>query len=134
MMELTAAKAVSKQSLRRDGKKEGRESEGGGAVRVFGQNGFLVACLNPFHDAAQIRRLLDAPNAVPVRKHSGKIVGIRLLSFGDDRCHSGEQHGRSTVTIERVRNDEGQYVGSHKNVKHKRNCETWGKSGGQCRR
>jgi hypothetical protein len=44
---------------------------------------------------------------------------IRLNSFGDDRGHVGERHGRSTVTTERVRNDAGQYVGWDRNRKHK---------------
>jgi hypothetical protein len=120
-----APKPNTKTSLRRDGEKQGRVFDGARAVRVFNEHDFLVACLHPSHDAEQIRRLLGAPNAIPVRKHNGKIVGIRLLSFGDDRCHSGEQHGRSTVTTERVRNDEGYYVGTHKNLKHKEICKTW---------
>ncbi len=53
-------------------------------------------------------------------------MGIRLLSFGDDRGHSGEQHGCSTVTTERGRDDSGQFVGSKKNLKHKKTCDTWG--------
>jgi hypothetical protein len=85
-----------------------------------------VECLNPIRDAERIRRLLAAPNAVAVRKHDDKLVAIRLESFGDDRGHSGEMHGRSTVTTERVRNDEGQTVGSNRNVKHKGTCTTWG--------
>jgi hypothetical protein len=95
-------------------------------VRVFGEDGFFVASLNPACDSAQICRLLEAPNAVPVKKHGGKLVGIRLLSMGDDRGHSGERHGCSIVTTERVRDDSGQFVGSKKNLKHKRTCNTWG--------
>jgi hypothetical protein len=63
---------------------------------------------------------------VPVRKHAGELVGIRLLSLGDDRGHAGERHGQSTVTTERVRNDWGVLVGGNLNLKHKENCDTWG--------
>jgi hypothetical protein len=105
-------------SVRRDEKK-GRAFEAGGGVRVSSENGFLIARLDPSRDSEQIRRLLSAPNAVPVWKHGGKLVGIRLLSCGDDRGHSGERHGSSTVTTERVRNDSGILVGGHGNLKHK---------------
>jgi hypothetical protein len=88
-------------------------------VRVFSEGGFLVARLNPSRDAERIRRLLVAPNAVPVRTHGGKLVGIRLLSFGDERGHSDERHGTSIITTERVVNDLGVYVGSDLNLKHK---------------
>jgi hypothetical protein len=127
MMRPAAAKAVSKRSLRRDGEKQGRASDGSRAVRVFNENDFLVACLHPSHDAERIRRLLAAPNAVAVRKHGDKLVAIRLQSFGDDRGHPGGRYGRSTVATERVRNDDGRYVGTHNNLKHKEAvCETWG--------
>jgi hypothetical protein len=54
-----------------------------------------------------------------VRKHGGELVGIRLLSLGDDRGHTGELHGRSTVTTSRVRNDQGIFIGGNRNLKHK---------------
>ena len=88
-------------------------------MRVFGVSGNFIQRLDPSRDADAIRRLLTASNAVPVRKHSGELVGIRLLSLGDDRGHAVERHGRSTVTTERVRNDHGIYVGWDRNVKHK---------------
>jgi hypothetical protein len=88
-------------------------------VRIFGENGFFIARLNSLSDAEQIRRLLAAPNAEPVVKHGGKLVGIRLLSLGDDRGHSDERHGTSIVTTERVVNDFGVYIGSDRNLKHK---------------
>jgi hypothetical protein len=88
-------------------------------VRVFGENGFLVARLDSRRHSEEIRRFLAAPNAVPVRKHGGKLVGIRLLSFGDDRGHSPERHGSSVITTERVVNDFGVYIGSDRNLKHK---------------
>jgi hypothetical protein len=113
-----AARPLVKPSVRRDEKK-GRASEGGGVVRVFSEYGYFITCLNPSRDSEQIRHLLDAPNAVPVLKHGGKLVAIKLLSFGDDRGHAGERHGRSTITTERVRNDYGVYVGSDRNLKHK---------------
>jgi hypothetical protein len=88
-------------------------------VRVFGEAGNFIQRFDPSRDADSIRRLLAAPNAVPVRKHGGELVGIRLLSLGDDRGHAVERHGRSTVTTERVRNDHGVYIGWNRNVKHK---------------
>ena len=126
MIGLPAAAAASKPSIRRD-EKQGREFEGSGAVRVFSVDGYFVTRLSSLKDSEQIRRLLRAPNAEAVRKHDGKLVGIKLLSFGDDRGDSGERHGRSTVTTERVRNDRGALVGSDLNLKHKeRTCNTWG--------
>jgi hypothetical protein len=88
-------------------------------VRVFGEDGYFIMRLDPSRNAEDIRRLLAAPNAVPVRRHAGELVGIRLLSCGDDRGHAGERHGRSTVTTERVRNDRGIYIGGDRNLKHK---------------
>ena len=111
-------RAASKPSLRQD-EKQGRESERGGAVGVFGEDGYFVARLHQSRDSEQIQRLLVAPNAEPVRNHGGRLVGIRLLSLGDDRGHAGERHGRSTVTTERVRNDYGVYIGGDWNLKHK---------------
>ena len=113
-----AARPATKTSLRRD-QKQGREFEGSRGVRVFGEYGFLVKRLDSLRDSNQILRLLAAPNAVPVRTHGGKLVGIRLLSVGDDRGHSGERHGTSIITTERVVNDQGTYVGSDRILKHK---------------
>lgn len=124
-MRAAAALRHSETSLRRD-KKQGRGFEGSGAVRVFGEDGYFVARLNRSRDSEQIRRLLEAPNAVPVRLHGGKLVGIRLLSLGDDRGRSGERHGTSIITTERVLNDIGVYVGSDLNLKHKaENASHW---------
>jgi hypothetical protein len=105
-------------SIRLD-EKQGRAFDGTGTVRVFSEGNYLVAKLHASRDAEQIRQLLAAPNAVPVRKHGGRLVGIRLLSFGNDWGQSGERYGRSTVTTERVRNDAGILVGSSVNLKHK---------------
>jgi len=105
-------------SLRRD-EKQGRAFEGGGAVRVVSDNDFLVTRLDLTRDSQQIIRLLAAPNAVEVRTNGGRLVGIRLLSGGDDRGHSGERHGSSTVSTERVRNDDGVLVGCDRTLKHK---------------
>lgn len=96
-----------------------RAFDGRTTVRVFGDAGNFIQALDPARGAAEIRRLLAAPNAVAVRKHSGELVGIRLLSLGDDRGHAGEYPGRSTVTTERVRNDRGIYIGADWNLKHK---------------
>ena len=112
------ARSSSKTSLRRD-EKQARAFERSGAVRVFSEHGFLVARLHLSRDAERLRKLLAAPNAEPVRSHGGKLVGIRLLSAGDDRGHSGERHGSSIITTERVVNDFGVYVGSDRNLKHK---------------
>jgi hypothetical protein len=103
----------------REAEKQARAFESGGAVRVFGENGYFIMRLNSSRDAEKIRRLLAAPNSEPVRSHGGKLVGIRLLSFGNDSGHSGERHGSSIVTTERVVNDLGVYVGSDRNLKHK---------------
>jgi len=118
MIRLPATGLVCKTSIRRD-EKQGRAFEGGGAVRVFGENNFFIKRLDCSRDLIEIRRLLDAPNAVEVRTHSGRLVGIRLLAFADDRGHSGEHHGSSIVSTERVRNDYGSFVGSDKTLKHK---------------
>ena len=117
-MSVPAARQNTKTSIRRD-EKQGRAFEGGGAVRVIGENGFFVARLNSTRDSQQISRLLAAPNADAVRTYGGKLVGIRLRSVGDDRGHSSERHGTSIITTERVVNDEGVYVGSDRTLKHK---------------
>ena len=113
-----AERQESRTSIRLDAK-QGREFDGGGAVRVFGEGGYFITHLHPGRDSEQIKRLLDAPNAVPVRKHGGRLVAIRLRSVGDDRGQSSERHGRSTVTTERVRNDDGLLVGTLRTLKHK---------------
>lgn len=107
------------QTTFREVEKQARAFDGGGAVRVFGENGYFIMRLNSSRDGEKIRRLLAAPNAEPVRTHGGKLVVIRLLSVGDDRGHRGERHGSSIITTERVVNDLGVYVGSHLNLKHK---------------
>ena len=114
-----APRAAAKPSIRWD-EKQGREFDGGGSVRVFSEEGYFITRLNPVRDLAQIKRLLAAPNAVPVRKYGGELVAIRLQSVGDDRGQSGERHGRSTVTTERVRSDDGLLVGTLRTLKHKR--------------
>ncbi len=88
-------------------------------LRVFGEDGNLIQRLDSLCDSAAISRMLAAPNAVPVRRHSGELVGIRLSSLGDERGRAGERHGRSTVTTERVRNDQGIYIGWNRNLQHK---------------
>lgn len=105
-------------SIRLD-EKQGRAFDGAGSVRVFGAGDFFIVRLNSSRDAEQIRRLLAAPNAEAVRKHGGRLTGIKLLSFGNDWGQSGERHGRSTITTERVRNDDGRLIGSSGNLKHK---------------
>jgi hypothetical protein len=91
-------------------------------VRIVGQDDTLIEVCPP----DRLGRYLAAPNAEVKRRRDGSIRLIRLLSFGDDRGHLGENHGRSTVTTERVRNDWGQLVGSDCNLKHKEICASWG--------
>jgi len=117
-------------SIRQDEKK-GRESEGGGAVRVVGEDGFFIARLDRARDAEQLHRILKAPNAEPVRNHAGRLVGIRLLSVGDDRGHVGERHGRSTATTERIYSDSGELIGTHRTLQHKvKVCSHWNDNSG----
>lgn len=103
--------------------KQARAFERGRSVRVVSESGYFIRQLDRERDAGVIERLLAAPNAMPVRKHGGELTGIQLLSVGDDRGHSGERHGRSTVTTERVRNDQGFYVGGSWHLQHKSNPE-----------
>ena len=105
-------------SIRLD-EKQGRAFEGTRTVRVFGARGNFIVALNSLRDGEQISRLLAAPNTEAVHRHSGGLTGIRVLSFGNDWGGSGERHGRSTVTTERVRNDIGMLIGGDQNLKHK---------------
>jgi hypothetical protein len=90
-------------------------------VRVVGEEGNLLGACTP----EEAQRYLTAPNAEVKRRQDGSIRWIRLRSLADDRGHSGENHGRSTVTTERVRNDSGVLIGSDINVKHKAICSAW---------
>jgi hypothetical protein len=103
----------------REAEQKARAFDGTRAVRVFGETGNFLQRLHPTHDGETIRRLLAVPNAEAVRKHGGELVGIRLLSVGDDRGSAGPHNGRSTVTTERVRNDLGVYIGTEWILKHK---------------
>jgi hypothetical protein len=94
---------------------------GGRGVRVVGEDDVLITVCTP----EAVEHYLSAPNAEVKRRKDGSIKFIRLRSVGDDRGHLGENHGRSTVTTERVRNDSGQLVGSDRNVKHKQSCAAW---------
>jgi hypothetical protein len=118
MTKPAAATPPSQTSLRRD-EKQGRVFERSGVVRVTSENEFLVETLRWGRDSRRIRCLLEASNSLPVWTHGGKLVSIRLKSFGDDRGHSGEGHGTSTSTTERVRNDNGILVGHDRILKHK---------------
>ena len=90
-------------------------------MRVVGEDGVLIDVCPP----DRLGRYLAAPNAEVKRRADGSIKLIRLRSMGDDRGHLGENHGRSTVTTERVRNDWGKLVGSDLNLKHKQSCAAW---------
>lgn len=90
-------------------------------MRVVGEDDILIDVCTP----DRLGRYLDAPNAEVKRRADGSIRLIRLRSIGDDRGHLGENHGRSTVTTERVRDDWGNLVGSDLNLKHKETCANW---------
>ena len=111
----------------REAAKQARAFEGSGAVRIFGEDGFFVARLHSTRDAEEIRRLLAAPNAEPVRTHGGKLTGIRLLSLGDDRGHSPERHGNSRRTL---LGDTPASVGNSESLYHHndRACDSWSRA------
>ena len=84
---------------------------------VLGENGVVVdVCTTP----DRLGRYLAAPNREVRRRADGSIRLVQLLPLGDDRGHLRENHGRSMVTTERVRNDWGELVGGDLNLKHKR--------------
>ncbi len=99
-----------------------RAFDEGKRVRVLGEDDMLLDVCAP----DQLGRYLTAPNVEVKRRKDGSIRLIRLLSMGDDRGHLGENHGRSTVTTERVRNDWGAPVGSDLNLQHKTTSTSWG--------
>ena len=101
--------------------KQPRAFGGGRGVRVVGEDDVLITVCTP----EAVERYLRAPNAEVKRRKVGSIKFIRLRSVDDDRGHLGENHGRSTVTTERIRNDWGQLVGSDRNLKHKQSCAAW---------
>jgi hypothetical protein len=104
--------------------KQPRAFGGGKGVRVVGEDDVLITVCPP----EAVERYLGAPNAEVKRRVEGSIKFIRLRSVGDDRRHIGENHGRSTVTTERIRNDWGKLVGSDLNLKHKQSCAVWKRS------
>jgi hypothetical protein len=87
-----AARPDTQPSIRLD-EKQGRVEVVGRGVRIVSASGAIVT-----NDQGTIRRYLNAANAQPIRSHAGRLVAIKVHSFGDDRGHSGEQHGRSTIT------------------------------------
>jgi hypothetical protein len=74
--------------------KQAQASEAARRVRVIGLNDRLIDICS----GDRLRRYLRAPNKEIIRSHQGRIVAIKLLSAGDDRGHSGEQHGNSIRT------------------------------------
>jgi hypothetical protein len=90
-------------------------------VPVVGENSVLIDVCTP----DRLENYLAAPNAEVNRRADGSIKWIRLRSVGDDRSHSGERHGRSNVTTERVRNDWGDLVGGEFNLRHKATGTGW---------
>jgi hypothetical protein len=90
-------------------------------VPVVNTEGLLIDLCPP----DLLGRYLAAPNVGIKRRADGSIRLVRLQSVADDRGHLGENHGRSTITTERVRNDSGSLVGSNFNLKHKENCAGW---------
>jgi hypothetical protein len=93
-----------------------------GRVRVVSEDDFLIDVC----PQNRLGRYLAAPNAEVKRRPDGSIRLVRLRSLGDDRGHLGENHGRSTVTTERVRNDWGVLVGGNFNLDHKATSASWG--------
>ena len=91
-------------------------------VRVVGEDDVLIEVCS--HERAL--RYVDACNAEVIKRTDGSIRFIRLRPVGDDRRHLGENHGRSTLTTERVRNDWGGLVGGDSNLQHKASCAAWG--------
>ncbi len=102
--------------------KQPRAFDGARPVRVLGENGTLIDVCTP----ERLRGYLAAANVEVHKRTDGSIKYIRLLPLGDDRGHTGERHGQSTITTERVRNDWGGLIGGDTNLQHKRNCTAWG--------
>lgn len=98
-----------------------RASRRGQRVPVVGADGTLID-LCP---SERLSRYATAANAQIKRRHDGSIKLVRLGSVGDDRGHLGENHGRSTITTERVRNDLGELIGSNLTLKHKETSSSW---------
>jgi len=103
--------------------KQPRAFDGGRRAPVFGESGIVVDIAELSN---RLARYLAAPNARVKTGPDGSIRLVRLVADGDDRGHLGENHGRSTVTTERVRGNCGGLAGSDVNLKHKGNCESWG--------
>jgi hypothetical protein len=103
--------------------KQPRAFDGGGRVRVVGEDDILLDICAP----DGLGRYLGALNAEVKRRKDGSIRLVRLRSRGDDRGHLGECHGSSAVTTERVRSDLGLLVGGDCNLKHKATCSAWGR-------
>jgi hypothetical protein len=122
MIQLTAARPHSDTASRGSRDKQPRALEAARRVRVVGEDDILLDVCAP----DQLGRYLTAPNAEVKRRTDGSVRLIRLLSMGDDRGHLGENHGRSTVTTERVHNDWGSLVGSELNLQHKATSAAWG--------
>jgi hypothetical protein len=117
-----AARPVPDTVSRGSREKQPRAFEAGRRVRVVGEDDLLLEVCAP----ERLGRYLTAANAEVKRRQDGSIRLVRLRSAGDDRGHLGEDHGRSTITTERVRNDWGRLVGSDLNLKYKETCKTWG--------
>lgn len=114
-MKLSTAEPSMFQTTFREAEKQTRAFEVGKRVRIFNSENALVdVCAI---DRAE--RYLRAPNSQLLRTHGGKIIGIKLLSFGDDRNHSVEHHGSSLTTTQRVRNDQGTIIAPDFAVAHK---------------
>jgi hypothetical protein len=122
MRRSTAARTPSHTVSRGSRNKQPRAFDGGERVRVVGEDDIPLDVCTP----DQMQRYLNAPNAEVKRRKDGSIRLVRLRSVGDDRAHLGENHGRSTVTTERVRNDWGTLVGSDLNLQHKATSAAWG--------
>ena len=100
----------------RDGEKQSRAAERKRGVRVIDAVGRLVRVIR---EPEAIDKHLLAPNALPIRNHSGRLCAIQLSSLADDRGEPGERYGCSLIPTERCKNDWGDYIGPPIRLKHK---------------
>lgn len=76
-------------------------------MRIVNEDGALIGTC----ETRRSEQYLLAPNAVPIRKHNGQLVAIKLRSAGDDRGHLTEHHGGPNMTT-RLESLEGRPKGS----------------------
>ena len=74
--------------------KQARERIVARSVRILGLDNRLIEVC----PRNRIERYLNVSNVQIITAHGGKIVGIRLLSIGDDTGHLGELHESAIPT------------------------------------